>query len=271
MAASLSIIAAKDGAAATIVGGILAMDKSGAGTGPFYQAQTLVDTQGVNTLTIKAASTAPVATDTGVVVSIHPLSVNANVTNAGDAVASSATAGAPVVNYGYGYNGATWDRLQVDGSKNLKVALTSTTITGNVAVTIATAPALVASTASIGTVQTGVTATANGATASRINAAATTNATNLKASAGQLYTIDVFNAAAYNVFLKLYNKASAPTVGTDTPIATYPIQAGGGFSKTWPMGLSFATGISYAITKLQADSDTTVVVAGDLTGNTTWI
>jgi hypothetical protein len=115
------------------------------------------------------------------------------------------------------------------------------------------------------------TATASGATASRINAAASTNATSLKASAGQIYTIDVFNAAAYNVFLKLYNKASAPTVGTDTPIMTIPIQAGGGFSKTWPMGLTFGTGIAYAITKLQADSDTTVLVASDLTGNTTWI
>jgi hypothetical protein len=115
------------------------------------------------------------------------------------------------------------------------------------------------------------TATANGATASRVNAAATTNATSLKATAGQLYTIDVFNAAAYNVFLKLYNKASAPTVGTDTPVMTIPIQAGGGYSKTWPMGLPFSTGIAYAITKLQPDTDTTVLVAGDLTGNTTWI
>jgi hypothetical protein len=115
------------------------------------------------------------------------------------------------------------------------------------------------------------TATASGATASRINAAASTNATPLKASAGQVYTIDVFNAAAYNVFLKLYNKASAPTVGTDPPVMTIPIQAGGGFSKTWPNGFPFATGIAYAITKLQPDSDTTVVVAGDLTGNTTWI
>jgi hypothetical protein len=115
------------------------------------------------------------------------------------------------------------------------------------------------------------TATASGVTPSRINAAASTNATSLKASAGQLYTIDVFNPAAYNVFLKFYNKASAPTVGTDTPVLTIPIQAGGGYSARWPSGLPFATGIAYAITKLQADSDTTVVVAGDLTGNTTWI
>ena len=142
---------------------------------------------------------------------------------------------------------------------------------GNLLTNIKVIPALVAGTASIGTIQTGVTATANGSTASRINAANTTNATNLKASAGQLYTIDVFNVAAYNVFLKLYNKASSPTVGSDTPIMTIPIQAGGGFSKTWPMGLPFSTGISYAITKLQADSDTTVVAAGDVTGNTLWI
>ena len=135
----------------------------------------------------------------------------------------------------------------------------------------ASVPVAIASNQSAIPATMAITATANGATASRVNAAATTNATSLKASAGQLYTIDVFNVAAYNVFLKLYNKASAPTVGTDTPVMTIPIQAGGGYSKTWPMGLPFATGIAYAITKLQADSDTTVLVAGDLTGNTTWI
>jgi hypothetical protein len=117
----------------------------------------------------------------------------------------------------------------------------------------------------------GITATANGATASRINAAASNNLTSVKGSAGQLYTIDVFNAAAYNVFLKLYNKASAPVVASDTPVMTIPIQAGGGYSKTWPMGFPFGTGIAYAIVKLQADTDATNVVAGDLTGNITWI
>lgn len=72
MPASLSSIAAKDGTPATIAGGILAVDKSGAGTGPFFAAQTIVDTQGVNTATVKAASTAAVATDTAVVVAVSP-------------------------------------------------------------------------------------------------------------------------------------------------------------------------------------------------------
>jgi hypothetical protein len=149
------------------------------------------------------------------------------------------------------------------------VTISNANVNGQ-AVMASSAPVVIASNQSAVPV-TSVTATANGATASRVNAAASTNGTSLKASAGQMYTLDVFNNAAYNVFLKLYNKASAPTVGTDTPIATFPIQAGGGFSKTWPMGLTFATGIAYAITKLQADTDTTVLVAGDLTGNTTWI
>lgn len=97
MASSLSSIAAKDGAAATVAGGILAVDKSGAGTGPFFAAQTIVDTQGVNTATVKAASTAPVATDTAVVVAISPNSVNANILAVAGGTVAAQTAGAPVV------------------------------------------------------------------------------------------------------------------------------------------------------------------------------
>jgi len=116
-----------------------------------------------------------------------------------------------------------------------------------------------------------VQAQTNGMTPSRVNAAASTNATSLKASAGAIGSIDVFNVAAYDVFLKLYNKASAPTVGTDTPIWTIPIKTGTGYSRTFPYGKWFSTGVAYAITKLQADSDTTVLVAGDVTGSIDWI
>lgn len=72
MASSLSTIVAKDGTPATIAGGILAVDKSGAGTGPFFAAQTIVDTQGVNTATVKAASATAVATDTSIVTQLNP-------------------------------------------------------------------------------------------------------------------------------------------------------------------------------------------------------
>jgi hypothetical protein len=163
---------------------------------------------------------------------------------------------------GSGTGGTKTQRVIIDSSQFSALGQTSSA---------ASAPVVIANDQSSIKTLTSLTATANGGTASRINAAASTNATSLKASAGQLYTVDVFNPAAYNVFLKLYNKASAPTVGTDTPVMTIPVAAGGGYSKTWPMGFTFGTGIAYAITKLQADSDTTVVVAGDLTGNAIWI
>jgi hypothetical protein len=131
--------------------------------------------------------------------------------------------------------------------------------------------ALAAGTATVGGVVAKPSAAANGLTRTRVVSAATTNATNLKASAGNIYRIHLFNLAAYDVFLKLYDKASAPTVGTDTPVWTIPIKSGGSFSEVFNLGESFPTGIAYAITKLLADSDTTAIAANDVTGSITWI
>jgi hypothetical protein len=130
---------------------------------------------------------------------------------------------------------------------------------------VATDPALVVSLSpnSAGVIQS--------STGSRVVAAASTNATNLKASAGSIAEVDLYNVAAYTVFVKFYNKASSPTVGTDTPVWTVPIAAGGGYSKSFVRGKAFSTGISYAITKLQADSDTTAVAAGDVTGSLEYV
>jgi hypothetical protein len=163
---------------------------------------------------------------------------------------------------GSGTGGTKTQRVIVDSSQFSSLGQTTAS---------ASAPVVIASDQSAVKTNPVVSATANGGTASRINSAASNNLTSVKASAGQLYTIDVFNVAAYNVFLKLYNKASAPVVASDTPVMTIPIQAGGGYSKTWTMGLPFSTGIAYAIVKLQADTDNTNVVAGDLTGNILWI
>lgn len=105
----------------------------------------------------------------------------------------------------------------------------------------------------------------------RINSAASTNTTLLKSSSGRIFPGEVCNMAAYDVFLKLYNKASAPTVGTDTPAFTLPVKAGTcNLVNVGAFGAPFATGIAYAITKLQADSDTTSVAAGDLVGFLSW-
>ena len=48
--------------------------------------------------------------------------ISGAISNASSAVATSST-NIPGVSYNYGFNGTTWDQLQVDGSKNLKVNL----------------------------------------------------------------------------------------------------------------------------------------------------
>lgn len=103
-------------------------------------------------------------------------------------------------------------------------------------------------------------------TARLVSAAASTNATSVKASAGDLGKIVGFNAAAAKRYLKLYNKASAPVVGTDTPVMTLTLPAGASFNFDFQMGHYFSTGIAYALTVNAADADTTALTAADVEG-----
>lgn len=116
-----------------------------------------------------------------------------------------------------------------------------------------------------------VTATVTGGTTlpvtpttSFVNSAGTTNATSTKATAGTVWSVVVSNINAAARYLKLYNKATAPTVGTDTPVLVIPIPAGqivpvnGGSN-----GIRFGTGIAWALTANADDSDTTAVSANE--------
>lgn len=104
-----------------------------------------------------------------------------------------------------------------------------------------------------------------GYTPGKLISAATTNATSVKASAGTLGKLSVGNNSATIYYLKLYDKASAPTVGTDTPVATYIIPANsngaGSNIPLPPVGEKYSNGIAFAITGGIADSDTTVCAA----------
>lgn len=117
------------------------------------------------------------------------------------------------------------------------------------------------------------TATVTGATPtmSQINSAATTNATSIKGSAGTIYSVMCSNTGAGAAFVKFYNKATAPTVGTDVPIITISIPASGTVMFDSIMGQRFATGIALAITNLAADSDTTAVAAAQVKVSTAYI
>ena len=126
---------------------------------------------------------------------------------------------------------------------------------------------LAAGTALIADVSPGVRTTAtNAALVSKLIAAGTTNATSVKASAGRVYGWSYSNTAASARYVKLYNKASAPTVGTDTPVMLIAIPAGQSVTQFVGPGVSFATGIALATTTGYADADTGAVTAGDVVG-----
>lgn len=100
-----------------------------------------------------------------------------------------------------------------------------------------------------------------------LNAAGSTNSNLVKNAAGTVHKIRGYNAKAGFVYLKLYNKTTAPTVGTDTPVATFTLPASAAFEiDLGPLGLYFATGIGYGISGAAADNDTTALTAGDVTG-----
>lgn len=107
--------------------------------------------------------------------------------------------------------------------------------------------------------------TTGGLARSRLLSAATTNATLVKSTAGQLYTIHGHNSAASDRYLKLYQKATAPIVGTDTPVETHVLKAGQPFRLDFTQyGNTFATGIAYAITANLPDNDTTAIGASEV-------
>ena len=103
-----------------------------------------------------------------------------------------------------------------------------------------------------------------------LNSAATTNGALILTGTSGLQALYATNTGATAAFIKLFNKATAPTVGTDVPtmILTVPAAVSGvpgsvqitpGFS-----GYRFALGLGIAITGAVADNDTTAIAAGQV-------
>lgn len=111
-----------------------------------------------------------------------------------------------------------------------------------------------------------VTGTTGGATVHHLVSAATTNATNVKASAGTLYGWSIQNNNAAARFVAFHNASGTPTAGAsvyfkvEIPGAT----AGAGNNFELAKGIAFGTGIAYSTVTGAADSDATAVGANDL-------
>lgn len=103
-----------------------------------------------------------------------------------------------------------------------------------------------------------------------LNSAASTNGALILTGSSGLHAFYATNTGATNAFVKLYNKATAPTVGTDVPAVILPVPAavsGVPGAATLPIGYQgfrFALGLGIAITGSVADNDTTAVAAGQV-------
>lgn len=105
------------------------------------------------------------------------------------------------------------------------------------------------------------------ATNYRVLSLNTTNGALIKGFPALVQGITIHNTGTI-AFVKLYNKATAPTVGTDTPLMTIPVAATtGSVVISFPAGVTFGTGLGIAITGAIGDSDTTAVAANQVTVN----
>lgn len=122
-------------------------------------------------------------------------------------------------------------------------------------------------------------ATSGGLSAASALSAASTNATVVKSSAGQVFGWVITNTSASPRYIKFYNKSTTPTVGTDTPFLRLMVPgntSGAGLvAAEFVNGITFAAGnaiggapgIGYAITVNAGDSDTTVIGANEVIVN----
>ena len=94
--------------------------------------------------------------------------------------------------------------------------------------------------------------------------ASSTNSTNVKGAAAQMYGYAISNTNAAARYVKFYDKATAPTIGTDTPKHTIEIPANGVVIRALPEGMHFANGFGWGTTTGVADSDTGAVGSNDL-------
>lgn len=107
------------------------------------------------------------------------------------------------------------------------------------------------------------------ATFSSLTTTATTNLVSIKNSRAFLAELTVFNSSAATIYVKFYNKASAPTLASDVPLFVIPIAAGAFFTQSFgPVGKMFSTGLAMAITAAVGNTDTTPIAAGVLVSAT---
>lgn len=104
----------------------------------------------------------------------------------------------------------------------------------------------------------------------KVTSAASTNATLLSSFLTTIHDVKLYNEGTTTAWLKIYNKSTTPVVGTDIPVALWPIPPKGILSiDAATAGLSMyqtTTGMGYAITGGMGNADTTAVAFEQIGG-----
>ena len=93
-----------------------------------------------------------------------------------------------------------------------------------------------------------------------------TNATSVKASAGTVFNIIIHNThggggSGSSITIRFYDKATAPTVGTDVPMIIVHVGSSTSKEVNFTSGITFTNGIAYALTAGDSLLDATAVDA----------
>lgn len=96
-----------------------------------------------------------------------------------------------------------------------------------------------------------------------LTSGASDNATVVATGSRTINGIQGVNARATPVYLKLYNKATAPT-NVDVPLKTLELPAASAFVFDFTAGVVLSLGLGYRITVGIADNDATAIAAGDV-------
>ena len=99
------------------------------------------------------------------------------------------------------------------------------------------------------------------------SSANSTNATSVKNSSGAIFNMIIHNTHSgggggnNSIALRLYNKTTAPVVGTDVPMIVIHVPANSSKEINFTSGITFTDGIAYSITDGDALLDATAVSA----------
>lgn len=108
-----------------------------------------------------------------------------------------------------------------------------------------------------------------GCTPTHIISAASNNSTLIAGKRSTVYDVTAMNNSSTIYYLKIYDKVTAPTCGTDTPVATYLVPhntaAGSGFIHGFVPGLKIDAGLGVCLVSGIADNSNGSAAANAVT------